>query len=504
MTAGGGQVLHDCHAEALCRRAFHRFLLADMICAACGTPSSASLLRRVKSEELLFALQDDLHLHFYVSTLPCGQCAMLPLSNNSEGSLARKPRQDADPATVADRNRTGAKPSRGMPTDPKAVGANFHQDGVLRYKSGRSDTRLLGSTATTESLTIPRSLLRPESRTVCYSCSDKICRWNHVGWQGALLSRLLQAPVYMKSIVIGGSLFQEGFVKNALFGRALLHSASNPGPLFCNTRLSFQSSREAAEATEGCCKVSTAGLSLVWAAADLPSMGAAARLHKRSISNKTPGFYDILIGHTGQRQGLRNDQGRRKDQQAAHHSWAWRLRHCHHLRCVVKSKFKHPVRFEVSPLCKKLMVEDALQSIWCILGSGEALADWLASDSPKEGVAEHDGDRLGRKRRRLSSAPKTSVEADAAPVRFPTYAWFKEAASCPAYQSSRSSFHSVEPFMHWARKHKLASMNNTPGVDAFEVQSALDPSQLADSELFLAHWPVAAKSDVDCCMPDPS
>ena len=62
-------------------------------------------------------------------------------------------------------------------------------------------------------------------------------------------------------------------------------------------------------------------------------------------------------------------------------------------------------------------------------------------------------------------------------------------------------------------RHKLASMNNTPGVDAcgtnecvlfeicvgciakssfstsfrFEVQSALDPSQLADSELFLAH-----------------
>lgn len=31
MVAGCGQVVHDCHAEVLCRRAFHRFLLGEML-----------------------------------------------------------------------------------------------------------------------------------------------------------------------------------------------------------------------------------------------------------------------------------------------------------------------------------------------------------------------------------------------------------------------------------------------------------------------------------------
>ncbi|CAE7816457.1 adat1 [Symbiodinium sp. CCMP2592] len=420
MTTGNGQVLHDCHAEALCRRVFHRFLLADMLCAAnAATPDTvAVLLKRVHVEELRFAVQDNVRLHFYVSALPCGQCALLPLSSSSEGSLARKLREEdaaAAPAPVCDRNRTGAKPSHGMPTDPKADGVNFHRDGVLRYKSGRSDTR-------------------PDSRTVCYSCSDKICRWNHVGWQGALLSRLIEAPIYMQSVVIGGALFDEGFVRDALFDRAASPSTSAHAPLFCYTHVPFQSSREAAEAIDADCKVSTAGLSIVWAATDMPSTKTSdlVSLPRRSISSKTSGFYDILIGHTGQRQGLRSDHVRRNDLQATT-SW-------------------------VSPLCKKLTAQDMLQAVLQILQSEEALIRWLAS-------TETSVSGRPTKRRRIGCS-----EDNTALVHYPTYAWFKEAATSETYRSSRTKFHSVEPFVHWSRKQRLVFLSEMKGVDAFEVE----------------------------------
>ena len=60
------------------------------------------------------------------------------------------------------------------------------------------------------------------------------------------------------------------------------------------------------------------------------------------------GFYDVLIGHTGERQGLKHDR------QGAKESW-------------------------VSPLCKKLTAEDAVSSIVKVLGSASATKSWILS-----------------------------------------------------------------------------------------------------------------------------
>eukprot|EP00931_Biecheleriopsis_adriatica_P060479 TRINITY_DN36331_c0_g1_i1.p1 TRINITY_DN36331_c0_g1~~TRINITY_DN36331_c0_g1_i1.p1 ORF type:complete len:533 (-),score=80.04 TRINITY_DN36331_c0_g1_i1:141-1739(-) len=450
MTAGHGQVVHDCHAEVLCRRAFHRYLLAEILHSAPDTSVAGierSLLQRLPAaegneEEVCFALKPGVRLHFYVSALPCGECALVPISNSHEGTLARKwlRREQGEPAEQAplrDRNRTGAKPSMGMPMDPQDDGIGFHRNGVLRYKSGRSDTR-------------------PECRTVCYSCSEKICRWNHTGWQGALLSRVFNEPLRMHSIVIGGPIYDGDFVRLALFGRgASLSASSSACPEFFHTTLPFPASREAMEGMESTAhynKVSTAGLSLVWSA---PAPGSAAGVSEgrpppppeRSISRTVRGFYDIIIGHKGQRQGLRNDrEDAKKPGGSTETASSW-----------------------VSPLCKQFMAQDTLQTLAVVLGSEEALARWLLKGSKR--IELDDDSARASKRQRLNDGSCSTQESEEDFfARRPSYCWLKEVMACGTlYRRCRQHFHSADPFLHWRRKHTLAFDGSPDGVDGFAV-----------------------------------
>ena len=82
-----------------------------------------------------------------------------------------------------------------------------------------------------------------------YSCSEKICRWNNVGWQGAWLGRVLPDSLMMTSIVVGGPLFCEDFVRNALFGRSAVQHADVVRPEFRHTDVSFVFSQDWATAS---------------------------------------------------------------------------------------------------------------------------------------------------------------------------------------------------------------------------------------------------------------
>jgi hypothetical protein len=54
------------------------------------------------------------------------------------------------------------------------------------------------------------------SRKMC--CSDKLAMWNCVGTQGALLSTVLESPVYPSSITIGSG---EGLFSHGALARAV-------------------------------------------------------------------------------------------------------------------------------------------------------------------------------------------------------------------------------------------------------------------------------------------
>ena len=75
-----------------------------------------------------------------------------------------------------DIHRTGAKSL----LDPLEPMADYHILGAVRTKPGRGD---------------PTSSL---------SCSDKMAKWCHVGFQGSLLAAFFQRPLIPHTIIVGG------------------------------------------------------------------------------------------------------------------------------------------------------------------------------------------------------------------------------------------------------------------------------------------------------------
>lgn len=117
------------------------------------------------------------------------------LDSDSE-SDAKKPKLDIDGTTAyVDILRTGGKPVTGEKQDPKHCNGDYHIPGLLRNKPGRGEA------------------------TISMSCSDKLAKWNAVGYLGALLSLVIPEPLYMSSIVISKCPYSEQCMRRALWDR---------------------------------------------------------------------------------------------------------------------------------------------------------------------------------------------------------------------------------------------------------------------------------------------
>nr|CAI5848244.1 unnamed protein product [Callosobruchus analis] len=186
-----------------------------------------------------FVLNEGTKFHFFTTHVPCGDAAIFPKQDPEYfGDLILQkehellPKQIEEPVVdvtaeniteessqvplkkmkimvndgtmcdsrtkmPADIYRTGAKClQHDEKQDPKMPGSAYHTVGCVRTKPGRG------------------------TPTLSVSCSDKLSKWCHVGLQGALLSLLLNKPLYLSSFTIAGETpFCGEALKRALFGR---------------------------------------------------------------------------------------------------------------------------------------------------------------------------------------------------------------------------------------------------------------------------------------------
>lgn len=186
-----GDVVNDCHAEVLARRAFKRYLLQEVqahrarCCSGSGSAASGEgLPASALSCDLgllthdqackTFVLREGLRLYLYISDSPCGDATVY-----------------ADVVAIGARGErgTGAKPLGWTPDQESAVAsasseALYQGCGEARTKSGRSD-------------------LPQEQRTLSMCCSDKVARWVGCGIGGGLGAAVGVEAIHLSGVVLG-------------------------------------------------------------------------------------------------------------------------------------------------------------------------------------------------------------------------------------------------------------------------------------------------------------
>ncbi|XP_005107468.1 uncharacterized protein LOC101855902 [Aplysia californica] len=179
-----GHTVNDCHAEVITRRGFMRFLYQQLQTYQLG--KDHPLFEPSQSGKL--KVKDSVTFHLYISTAPCGDGALF------------SPRD--------------VKSNSG----PSSEAYNHHRPTVGGSAQGLLRTKMEGGEGTipinsSDGCQTWDGILRGE-RLRTMSCSDKICRWNVLGMQGALLSHFLD-PVYMHSLTLG-YLYDHGHLSRAV------------------------------------------------------------------------------------------------------------------------------------------------------------------------------------------------------------------------------------------------------------------------------------------------
>ncbi|XP_041834691.1 double-stranded RNA-specific editase 1-like isoform X2 [Melanotaenia boesemani] len=251
-----GLALNDCHAEIVARRSLIRFLYSQLehFLSNNEEEQQKSIFSRCESRPG-FRLKENVQFHLYISTSPCGDARIFsPHEAGVEDQGDKHPNRKA-------RGQLRTKIESGEGTIPVRSSNTIQTwDGVLQGE-----------------------------RLLTMSCSDKIARWNVVGFQGSLMSYFTE-PIYFSSIILG-SLYHADHLSRAMYQR-ITDMELLPPPFSLNRPLlsgiSNAEARQPGKAPNFSVNwtVGDQGLEVINATTGKDDLGRPSRLCKHTLSGR--------------------------------------------------------------------------------------------------------------------------------------------------------------------------------------------------------------------------
>jgi hypothetical protein len=210
--------VRDCHAEVLARRAFRRYMTEEiLLLEKMNDPDSHSdgiLCKSRDSHNNTYQLKPGVTLHFYCSSSPCGNSVLKKFCKSKTENF-RDDLDDSSWPTEPHPEFLGHSIAQGqcallVKNDKTSIETHGRQ--IIDYLKMRIKPTPLQKTWP---LYCSTEWCPPGTTTVwngtgsLHTCSDKIARWNVLGWQGSLLSSMLESTkggLYMETMTVGRKL----------------------------------------------------------------------------------------------------------------------------------------------------------------------------------------------------------------------------------------------------------------------------------------------------------
>lgn len=193
-----GTRIVDAHAEVLARRGLKRFLLRET--RALTTASFLEEIETLDSSDAeqtrmkrMMRVKRGMSLHLYVSSAPCGNATV---RRWAKGRTTKRRDELGDSGVPREAHETlqrSALDAGQVALCVKVIKASKDEETPEDLRRMIDKGELAPGTAPVKGVVGKEAL----------TCSDKLCVWNVVGYQGALVGRFLRDPLYVDTITIG-------------------------------------------------------------------------------------------------------------------------------------------------------------------------------------------------------------------------------------------------------------------------------------------------------------